>query len=249
MPLISVKFAHKSWAHHRTQIQHEGTPHSQSISETALPETLGLFAVSASSVKHRLFWGPQAVGCYNTICQGERIRLFNIQRGGLSVRPPSPAHVRRRPPWPRRLPPSAAATKVSGTVPADEIQATIDPLKKLRRQYPVQRNPRNHAAGILKFIAQLIPVLMPFLYSFGKAIGDFNRAECAAAAKISRNGGSTTSRGGSCSSTSGPVNSPARSPWDRRSKISKISADSRGHPLPRVRPVEHCAEIGRTTGT
>jgi hypothetical protein len=79
---------------------------------------------------------------------------------------------------------SATPSKVVVTIPEDKIQATIDSLKKLRRQNPVQLKPLNQAAGRVMFIAHLIPVLKPFLYSFWKAIGDINRAGCAAAAKI-----------------------------------------------------------------
>ena len=77
---------------------------------------------------------------------------------------------------------SATPTKVAVTIPEGKIQATIDSLKKLRRQNPVQLKPLNQAAGRVMFIAQLIPVLKPFLNSFWR--GDINRAGCAAAAKI-----------------------------------------------------------------
>ncbi len=83
---------------------------------------------------------------------------------------------------------SATPSKVVVTIPEDKIQATIDSLKKLRRQNPVKLKSLNQAAGKVMFIAQLIPVIKPFLNSFWKAIGDINRAGCAVQPRSSRNG-------------------------------------------------------------
>ena len=104
---------------------------------------------------------------------------------------------------------TAERGKIVITIPEDKLKTTIGAVKRVNRQQILPLKLLRQVAGKVMFIANIIPIMKPFLGSLWKAISDIHRAY--GAPTMGRTSSRKTSNGCLPSYNSGSEFFPVRS--------------------------------------